>query len=114
MFMYGMLREWKELVDQWMNSTNEIAGNSFLLMFLNHCEKLFFVKGSQYLANAGDEGTPESANYSVVDEAEAFPSPPHDLDFLAPEPTGFELSQVLCKHIFPLSYFVLGMYQVLS
>ncbi|KAF3588627.1 hypothetical protein F2Q69_00032000, partial [Brassica cretica] len=84
----ALFAEWKELVDQWMNSTNEIAG-------------------SQYLANAGDEGTPESANYSVVDEAEAFPSPPHDLDFLAPEPTGFELSQVLCKHIFPLSYFVL-------
>lgn len=113
--MYGMLREWKEMVDQWMNSTNEIACNSFLLMFLCYWEELFFfVKGSQYLAHAGDEGTPESANYSVVDEAEAFPSPPHDLDFLAPEPTGFELSQVLCKHIFPLSYFVLGMYQVLS
>ncbi|KAF2555592.1 hypothetical protein F2Q68_00017979 [Brassica cretica] len=76
----ALFAEWKELVDQWMNSTNEIAG---------------------------DEGTPESANYSVVDEAEAFPSPPHDLDFMAPEPTGFELSQVLCKHIFPLSYFVL-------
>ncbi|CAF1935515.1 probable mediator of RNA polymerase II transcription subunit 26a [Brassica napus] len=64
----ALFAEWKELVDQWMNSTNEIAG---------------------------DEGTPESANYSVVDEAEAFPSPPHDLDFLAPEPTGFELSQIL-------------------
>ncbi|KAF8081146.1 hypothetical protein N665_0903s0027 [Sinapis alba] len=63
-----LFEEWKELVDQWMNSTNEIAG---------------------------DEGTPESANYSVVDEAEAFPSPPHDLDFFAPEPTGFELSQIL-------------------
>ncbi|CAF2102233.1 unnamed protein product [Brassica napus] len=77
----ALFAEWKDLVDQWMNSVNEVAG---------------------------DEGTPESANYSVVDEAEAFPSPPHDLDFLAPEPTGFELSQVLCKHIFPLSYFVLG------
>ena len=113
--MYGMLREWKELVDQWMNSVIEVAGNSFLLMFLSHCEQFFFLQKvhSTWLM-PGDEGTPESANYSVVDEAEAFPSPPHDLDFLAPEPTGFELSQVLCKHIFPLSYFVLGMYQVLS
>ncbi|XP_009146801.1 probable mediator of RNA polymerase II transcription subunit 26a [Brassica rapa] len=64
----ALFAEWKELVDQWMNSVIEVAG---------------------------DEGTPESANYSVVDEAEAFPSPPHDLDFLAPEPTGFELSQIL-------------------
>ncbi|CDY08574.1 BnaA05g28100D [Brassica napus] len=64
----ALFAEWKDLVDQWMNSVNEVAG---------------------------DEGTPESANYSVVDEAEAFPSPPHDLDFLAPEPTGFELSQIL-------------------
>ncbi|KAJ0263756.1 mediator of RNA polymerase II transcription subunit 26a [Hirschfeldia incana] len=64
----ALFAEWKELVDQWMNSTNEIVG---------------------------DEGTPESAIYSVVDDAEAFPSPPHDLDFFAPEPTGFELSQIL-------------------
>ncbi|RID64024.1 hypothetical protein BRARA_E02985 [Brassica rapa] len=64
----ALFAEWKEMVDQWMNSVNEVAG---------------------------DEGTPESANYSVVDEAEDFPSPPHDLDFLAPESTGFELSQIL-------------------
>ncbi|CAN7107365.1 unnamed protein product [Brassica rapa subsp. narinosa] len=64
----ALFAEWKELVDQWMNSVIEVAG---------------------------DEGTPESANYSVVDEAEAFPSPPHDLDFLAHESTGFELSQIL-------------------
>ncbi|CAH8339199.1 unnamed protein product [Eruca vesicaria subsp. sativa] len=66
----ALFAEWKEMVDQWMNNTNEIVG---------------------------DERTPESA---IVDEAEAFPSPPHDLDYFAPEPNGFELSQV-CKHIFP-------------
>ncbi|KAL0743971.1 hypothetical protein Bca4012_085484 [Brassica carinata] len=110
----ALFAEWKELVDQWMNGTNEIAGNRFLLMFLCYCEELFFfVKGSQCVAHAGDEGTPESANYSVVDEAEAFPSPPHDLDFFAPEPTGFELSQMawtamevsLYTHLYTFFYF---------
>jgi hypothetical protein len=46
------------------------------------------------LGLAGTEGTPESLNLSVIDEEEAFPSPPHDLDIYAPEPNGFELSQV--------------------
>ncbi|VVA97157.1 unnamed protein product [Arabis nemorensis] len=62
-----LLGEWKELVDQWMNTPKEISGA---------------------------EGTPESANLSVLDEEEAFPSPPHDLDFFAPDPNGFELSQI--------------------
>jgi hypothetical protein len=66
-FIYGMHREWKRLVDQWMNTPEEMAGT---------------------------EGTPESLNLSVIDEEEAFPSPPHDLDIYAPEPNGFELSQV--------------------
>ncbi|CAL9220329.1 unnamed protein product [Arabidopsis halleri] len=63
-----LFAEWKELVDQWMNTPKEMAGA---------------------------EGTPESANLSVIDEEEAFPSPPHDLDIYAPEPNGFELSQIL-------------------
>ncbi|KAL0817338.1 hypothetical protein Bca101_073782 [Brassica carinata] len=84
----ALFAEWKELVDQWMNSTNEIAG---------------------------DEGTPESANYSVVDEAEAFPSPPHDLDFLAPEPTGFELSQCYPENfLFSSLFYALGHLKILD
>ncbi|XP_010464771.1 PREDICTED: probable mediator of RNA polymerase II transcription subunit 26a [Camelina sativa] len=63
-----LFAEWKKLVDQWMNTPKEIAGA---------------------------EGTPESVNLSVIDEEETFPSPPHDLDIYAPEPNGFELSQIL-------------------
>ncbi|OAP02999.1 hypothetical protein AXX17_AT3G10680 [Arabidopsis thaliana] len=63
-----LFAEWKRLVDQWMNTPEEMAGT---------------------------EGTPESLNLSVIDEEEAFPSPPHDLDIYAPEPNGFELSQIL-------------------
>lgn len=40
----------------------------------------------------GAEGTPESANPSVVDEEEAFPSLPYDVDIFTPEPNGFEIS----------------------
>ncbi|EOA30817.1 hypothetical protein CARUB_v10013960mg [Capsella rubella] len=65
-----LFAEWKELVDQWMNAPKDMAG-------------------------AEEGGTPESANLSVIDEEEAFPSPPHDLDIYAPEPNGFELSQIL-------------------
>ncbi|VVB13290.1 unnamed protein product [Arabis nemorensis] len=62
-----LIAEWKELVDQWVNTTKEITGA---------------------------EGTPESANPSVVDEEEAlaFPSLPYDLDIFTPEPNGFEIS----------------------
>ncbi|XP_019096274.1 PREDICTED: probable mediator of RNA polymerase II transcription subunit 26a [Camelina sativa] len=63
-----LFAEWKKLVDQWMNTPKEVAGA---------------------------EGTPESVNLSVIDEEETFPSPPHDLDIYAPEPNGFELSQIL-------------------
>ncbi|KAH0898519.1 hypothetical protein HID58_048087 [Brassica napus] len=45
--------------------------------------------------HAADDGTPESATLSIVDEAEDFPSIPHDLDFYSHEPTAFELSQIL-------------------
>ncbi|XP_048607537.1 probable mediator of RNA polymerase II transcription subunit 26a isoform X2 [Brassica napus] len=41
-----------------------------------------------------DDGMPESATLSIVDEAENFPSLPHDLDLYA-EPTVLELSQFL-------------------
>lgn len=50
-------------------------------------------------SHAGAEWTPESANFSVVDEQDAFPSPPHDLDFYAVDPNGIDLSQVY-KHTF--------------
>ncbi|KAF2581024.1 hypothetical protein F2Q68_00002809 [Brassica cretica] len=40
-----------------------------------------------------DDGMPESATLSIVDEAENFPSLPHDLDLYA-EPTVLELSQI--------------------
>ncbi|CAN8259805.1 unnamed protein product [Cochlearia groenlandica] len=64
-----LFAEWKEVVDQWMNTPKEIAG---------------------------DEWTPESANLSVVEEEEVFPSPPHDLDiYTHDEPNGYELSQIL-------------------
>ena len=44
----------------------------------------------------GAEGTPESANPSVVDEEdeeeeEAFPSLPYDVDIFTPEANGFEM-----------------------
>lgn len=65
------------------------------------------------MAHADDDGTPESATLSIADEAEDFPSPPHDLEFYAPEHTGFAISQVY-KYIFPtLSYFILGINEVL-
>ncbi|KFK26106.1 hypothetical protein AALP_AA8G203500 [Arabis alpina] len=62
-----LIAEWKELVDQWVNATKEITGA---------------------------EGTPESANPSVVDEEEtlAFPALPYDVDIFTPEPNGFEIS----------------------
>lgn len=60
-----LIAEWKELVDQWVNTTKEITGA---------------------------EGTPESANPSVLDEEEAFPSLPYDVDIFTPEPNGFEIS----------------------
>ncbi|KAG2310172.1 hypothetical protein Bca4012_024675 [Brassica carinata] len=59
-----LIAEWKELVDQWVNTTKDIAG-------------------------AGS--TPESANPSVVDEEEAFPSLPYDVDIFTPEANGFEM-----------------------
>ncbi|KAL0709212.1 hypothetical protein Bca4012_016190 [Brassica carinata] len=59
-----LIAEWKELVDQWVNTTKEIAGA---------------------------EGTPESANPSVVDEEEAFPSLPYGVDIFTPEANGFEM-----------------------
>ncbi|OMO89531.1 hypothetical protein CCACVL1_07779 [Corchorus capsularis] len=59
---------WKELVDEWVNATKAIT-----------------------------EGTPESANPSVVDEEEeeeGLPSPPLDIGaFFATQPTSMELSQ---------------------
>lgn len=59
------------------------------------------------LGHAGAEWTPESANFSVVDEQDAFPSPPHDLDFYAVDPSGIDLSQVY-KHTFlPRRFFFL-------
>ncbi|CAN8298160.1 unnamed protein product [Cochlearia groenlandica] len=61
-----LIAEWKELVDQWVNTTKEITG--------------------------AEGGTPESANPSVVDEEEAFPSLPYDVDIFTPEPNGFEMS----------------------
>lgn len=39
----------------------------------------------------GAGGTPESANPSVVDEEEAFPSLPYDVDIFTPEANGFEM-----------------------
>ncbi|KAJ0266373.1 mediator of RNA polymerase II transcription subunit 26b [Hirschfeldia incana] len=63
-----LIAEWKEIVDHWVNTTKEIAGA---------------------------EGTPESANPSVVDEEddeeEAFPSLPYDVDIFTPEANGFEM-----------------------
>ncbi|KAL1197064.1 putative mediator of RNA polymerase II transcription subunit 26b [Cardamine amara subsp. amara] len=60
-----LIAEWKELVDQWVNTTKEITGA---------------------------EGTPESANPSVLDEEEAFPSLPYDVDIFTPETNGYEFS----------------------
>ena len=59
-----------------------------------------------------DDGMPESATLSIVDEAENFPSLPHDLDLYA-EPTVLELSQVY-EYIFPFFIiFNLGINEVL-
>ncbi|KAH0872188.1 hypothetical protein HID58_069550 [Brassica napus] len=62
-----LIEKWKEMVDQLINMPKEVS--------------------------AADDGTPEFATLSIVDEAEDFPSLPHDLDFYALEPTAFELSQ---------------------
>ncbi|KAG2334757.1 hypothetical protein Bca52824_005937 [Brassica carinata] len=59
-----LIAEWKELVDQWVNTTKEIVGA---------------------------DGTPESANLSVVDEEEEFPSLPYGVDIFTPEANGFEM-----------------------
>ncbi|KAJ0234802.1 hypothetical protein HA466_0269420 [Hirschfeldia incana] len=63
-----LIAEWKELVDQWVNTSKDLAG-------------------------AG--GTPESTNPSVVDEEqeeeEAFPALPYDVDIFTPEANGFEM-----------------------
>ncbi|KAG2315489.1 hypothetical protein Bca52824_018611 [Brassica carinata] len=61
-----LIEKWKEMVDQLIHMPKEVAD---------------------------DDGTPESATLSIADEAEDFPSPPHDLEFYAPEHTGFAISQ---------------------
>ncbi|KAG2242797.1 hypothetical protein Bca52824_095370, partial [Brassica carinata] len=71
-----LIAEWKELVDQWVNTTKEIAGNIAL---------------SYYTFTVGADGTPESANLSVVDEEEEFPSLPYGVDIFTPEANGFEM-----------------------
>ncbi|XP_033142274.1 probable mediator of RNA polymerase II transcription subunit 26a isoform X1 [Brassica rapa] len=63
-----LIKKWTEMVDQLINTPKEVA--------------------------AADDGMPESATLSIVDEAENFPSLPHDLDLYA-EPTVLELSQFL-------------------
>ncbi|KAL0716986.1 hypothetical protein Bca4012_066308 [Brassica carinata] len=63
-----LIEKWKEMVDQLIHMPKEVAD---------------------------DDGTPESATLSIADEAEDFPSPPHDLEFYAPEHTGFAISQIL-------------------
>ncbi|CAN6810068.1 unnamed protein product, partial [Brassica oleracea] len=63
-----LIKKWKEMVDQLLNIPKEVA--------------------------VADDGMPESATLSIVDEAENFPSLPHDLDLYA-EPTVLELSQFL-------------------
>ncbi|CAN7117295.1 unnamed protein product [Brassica rapa subsp. narinosa] len=63
-----LIKKWTEMVDQLINTPKEDA--------------------------AADDGMPESATLSIVDEAENFPSLPHDLDLYA-EPTVLELSQFL-------------------
>ncbi|KAG2250359.1 hypothetical protein Bca52824_080495 [Brassica carinata] len=65
----NLIEKWKEMVDQLINMPKEVS--------------------------AADDGTPEFATLSIVDEAEDFPSLPHDLDFYALEPTAFELSKIL-------------------
>ena len=105
-----MCRKWKEMVDQLINIPKEVSGNSSLLMYLSHYEQLLFSCPRFIIMAhaAADDGTPEFATLSIVDEAEDFPSLPHDLDFYALEPTAFELSQVY-EYISPsLSYFILG------
>lgn len=65
------------------------------------------------MAHADADGMPGYETLSIVDEAEDFPSLPHDLEFYTHEPTGFEISQVH-KYILPsLSYFILGIDEVL-
>ncbi|KAJ0235211.1 mediator of RNA polymerase II transcription subunit 26b [Hirschfeldia incana] len=59
----SLIAEWKELVDQWVNTTKDIDGA---------------------------QDTPESANPSVVDEEEdEFPSLPYGVDIFTPEANGF-------------------------
>ncbi|KAL1187877.1 putative mediator of RNA polymerase II transcription subunit 26a [Cardamine amara subsp. amara] len=60
--------EWKNLVDLWMNTPKEMARV---------------------------EETPQSANISIVDQLEAFPSPPYDLDIFAPPSNEFDISKIL-------------------
>ncbi|KAF3523007.1 hypothetical protein F2Q69_00046358 [Brassica cretica] len=84
----NLIEKWKEMVDQLINMPKEVSGNSSLLLF----SRLRFI----IMAHAAaDDGTPEFATLSIVDEAEDFPSLPHDLDFYALEPTAFELSKIL-------------------
>uniref|UniRef100_A0A0D3CP56 TFIIS N-terminal domain-containing protein n=1 Tax=Brassica oleracea var. oleracea TaxID=109376 RepID=A0A0D3CP56_BRAOL len=92
-----LIEKWKEMVDQLINMPKEVSGNSSLLMYLSHYEQLLFSCPRFIIMAhaAADDGTPEFATLSIVDEAEDFPSLPHDLDFYALEPTAFELSQIL-------------------
>ncbi|CAA7059904.1 unnamed protein product [Microthlaspi erraticum] len=65
----SLLTEWKELVNNWINTTKKDI--------------------------AGGEGTPES-NFSVIDEIDAFPSPPHDVHLYVPDPiNGMNFSEIL-------------------
>nr|GEV99445.1 probable mediator of RNA polymerase II transcription subunit 26b [Tanacetum cinerariifolium] len=63
----GLIEMWKDMVDEWVNTTQKMAGS---------------------------EATPESMNPSVLDEEEGLPSPPlDDLAFLNPHSMSLELSE---------------------
>ncbi|CAH8283589.1 unnamed protein product [Eruca vesicaria subsp. sativa] len=76
-----LIVKWKAMVDQWSNMPKEGAGNSSI----SSCN-LF-------------------ATLSIVDEAESFPSLPHDLVLYAREPTALEISKMfsdlLDSHVQP-------------
>uniref|UniRef100_A0A7N0TIY1 TFIIS N-terminal domain-containing protein n=1 Tax=Kalanchoe fedtschenkoi TaxID=63787 RepID=A0A7N0TIY1_KALFE len=63
-----LIRVWKEMADEW-------------------------VKATEQLAEAKNEGTPDSINPSVLDEEEGLPSPPMDEGAFFATPQTMELSQ---------------------
>lgn len=91
-------------MEEWVNATEAIPSiNSFLILYVN-LQLQVFAKAECAGLFIGTEGTPDSANPSVVDDEEGLPSPPLDEGFLFSTQPTMELSDVWRSHFFYLFF----------